>query len=280
MERMSIALSVLVLAGCSAVQPSRSDIAYQVITDEAVVGVMATSAQAGLRVDVYAICDASRREYHISSTSGFRPPADQWSLEVDGGRFWKSDLKFNDEESFLRSINSLAMVSPKKILGGEDRFPIANQDMLKIPKGCVTRQNESAARLEKSAQKNAERNAEIVAEVVHRTGVQPMLTGENQRSFNSLVAMFRGLGIENFVGKFVWAQDGDYFVSQILTGEVVLTSLTNPALFPPITIMTDKQALEGQPWSAVSRGPLQFIGPKQYQTALGVERQVLVFKSI
>lgn len=281
MERMSIGLSVLLLAGCATSQPvKQSDIAYQELTDEGVVGVIATSAQAGLRVDVYAYCDSSRREYHITSSSNFRPPAEQWTLEVDGGRFWKSDLQFSDENSFIRSLNSLVMVSPRKILGGEDRIQVASPGMLEIPDTCKATQSQVAARLARSAQKIADRDSEIVAEVVRRTGVQPMLTGENQRSFNSLVAMFRGLGAEDFVGKFVWAQDGDYFVSQILRGEVVLTSLTNPTLFPLISIMTDKQALEGQPWSSVSRGPLQFVGPKQYQTVLGAERQVLVFKSI
>lgn len=281
MKRIAYVLSILALAGCmSDPVQSQGDIAYEPISDNGRIGVRASSSAAGIAIDVTAFCDADRREYRIDYTSTFRPEKDRWVVMVDGKKLWQSDLSYSDDSLFLGSINTLEIVGPMTVFSGQPRAHVANAQMLRMPELCRQMQKEDLARLSELDEESAKKDEALVSAVISRTGVRPMLGGGNQKDFNNLVNMFRSLGVEDFVGKFVWAEDGDYFVSQILRGEVILTSLTNPALFPPISIVTDKQGLEGQRWSSVSRGPLQFVGPKQYQTALGVERQVLVFKAI
>lgn len=281
MKRIAFFVAPLILAGCmSNSGVDQNDMTYETISDIETIGVRAKSIAAATRIDVYAICDADRREYHIDPTSEFRIAEERWTVKIDGSRSGGSDLQYDDEALFLASLKTLEIVGPMSILGGQPRIQAYNDQMLRIPELCRKKQMEELARITSIAEKSAKKDADLVAEVVGRTGVQPMLEGRNEKEFNNLVIMFRSSGVEDFVGKFVWAEDGDYFVSQILGGEVILTSLTNPSLFPPISILTDKQALEGQRWSSVSRGPLEFVGPKMYQTAFGVERQVLVFKSI
>jgi len=281
MKRIASVLPALVLAGCVSSAPiTQNDMTYETINDRGSVGIRARSETAGITVDVFAFCDADRRQYYIDPASEFRVEQDRWSLMIDGSKFWRSDLQYEDEDSFLSSLKTLEIVGPRGVFSEPARFQVASAEMLKIPEICRSEQKQKLAYLGGLAEAESQKDEGLISEVVSRTGVKPMLTGRNEKDFNNLVTMFRSLGVKDFVGKFVWAGDGDYFVSQILRGEVVLTSLTNPALFPPISIMTDKQALEGQPWSSVSRGPLQFVGPKQYQTVLGAERQVLVFKSI
>jgi len=281
MKRIASVLPFLVLAGCmSSASRTQSDMAYETITDRGSVGIRARSEVAGMTVDVFAFCDADRRQYYIDPTSEFRAEQDRWGLMIEGAKFWQSDLKYDDDDSFLASLKTLEAVGPRGAFSEPSRFQVASAEMLRLPEICMNKQKQEIAYLRAGAARESQKNESLISEVVSRTGVKPMLSGRNEKNFNNLVTMFRSFGVKDFVGKFVWAEDGDYFVSQILRGEVVLTSLTNPALFPPISIMTDKQALEGQPWSAVSREPLQFIGPKQYQAALGVERQVLAFKAI
>lgn len=281
MKRIASVLPILVLTGCVTSAPrTQSDMTYEPINDRGTVGVRARSEMAGITVDVFAFCDADRRQYYIDPTSEFRAEQDRWILKIDGDRFWRSDLKYDDDGSFLASLKTLEAVGPKVVFGEPARIQVAGAEMLKLPEICRNKQKQEIAYLRDGAERESQKNESLISEVVSRTGVKPMLSGRNEKDFNNLVTMFRSFGVKDFVGKFVWVEDGDYFVSQILNGEVLLTSLTNPSLFPPISIVTDKQALEGQPWSSVSRGPLQFVGPKQYQTVLGVERQVLVFKSI
>jgi hypothetical protein len=274
-------IGAVVLAGCASTpQYVESDFTHTVIEDYGVIGVKSSSERSGKAFWIYGVCADGEREYVIRQTSTSIFGSDGRWVTQSGNGSLSSTLTFTDRDAFLKSLSSLEVMKRPEGFTGEQRMKVAAQSEFKIPDLCEAKQAKNDAIASRQAEAEAAKNISLIKEVVDRTGVQPMLTGRNERDFNDLVAMFRRLGIEGFVGKFVWAQDGDYFVSQILRGEVVLTSLTNPALFPPISIMTDKQALEGQPWSAVSRGPLQFVGPKQYKTVLGVERQLLVFKSI
>ncbi len=275
-------IGALALTGCaSAPQYVESDFARAPIEGFGIIGVKSSSERSGKAFEIYGACANGAREYVIRQTSTSIFGSDgRWITQSSDGSLYTSSLTFTDRGAFLKALSSLEVVKPPEGFSGEKRMKVADHGEFKIPDLCEAKQARNDAIASRQAEAEAAKNISLIKEVVDRTGVQPMLTGRNERGFNDLVTMFRRLGIEDFVGKFVWAQDGDYFVSQILRGEVVLTSLINPALFPPISIMTDKQALEGQPWSAVSRGPLQFVGPKQYKTVLGVERQALVFKSI
>lgn len=274
-------IGAVVLAGCASTpQYVESDFTRTVIEDYGVIGVKSSSERSGKAFQIYGVCAEGEREFVIRQTSTSIFGTDGRWVTQSGNDSLPSTLTFTDRDAFLKALSSLEVVKRPEEFSGEQRMKVAAQDEFKIPDLCEAKQARNDAIASRQAEAEAAKSISLIKEVVDRTGVQPMLTGRNERDFNDLVTMFRSLGIEDFVGKFVWAQDGDYFVSQILRGEVVLTSLTNPALFPPISIMTDKQALDGQRWSSVSRGPLQFVGPKQYQTVLGVERQVLVFKSI
>ncbi|MNI32534.1 hypothetical protein D3C73_864500 [compost metagenome] len=98
--------------------------------------------------------------------------------------------------------------------------------------------------------------------------------------FNSLVSLIQKDGLSRHKNKFVWAQDGDYRVAQVVGDRVLLFSMNDQVLFPAITIITDEPAIEGQPWSSVSIGPLQLAAIESYLTVLGVSRQTIVFKRI
>lgn len=119
-----------------------------------------------------------------------------------------------------------------------------------------------------------------VKEVVNRTGALPITYGRNQIDFNNLVLLIQRDGPAHFINKFFWANDGDYIVSQVLKDRLILTSSTNPIYFLPITIITTETAIEGQPWSTISHGPLQFIGLSQYTSVLGAIRQTLLLRKI
>lgn len=283
MKWMVAVLAGVVLGGCaSGVRYIPGDFAYEDISKGGVVGVRASSDGTGKIFDVYADCVEGECQYVIRQAlkGGVGNEGLRWRARAGESYLASSDTYFNSPDEFASATAALEVVRSGNDFSDEIRIKVANERMLRLA---------SAANDLKAAQVKAVNSAKLaadvesnrqIAEVATRTGVQPMLTGRNQKDFNSLATMFRGLGIEEFVGKFVWAGDGDYRVSQILEGEVILTSLTNPSLFPMISIVTDKQALEGQAWSAVSKGPLQFAGPRMYKTAIGVERQVLVFKTI
>lgn len=245
------------------------------------VGTKSTSLKSGKEFEIYGICADGAQEYVIRqiSTSAFGADG-RWVVQTADGRSVTSDQIFHDRRAFLAALGSLEVVKRPEGLEGERRMRVAISQAATIPDQCEAMQARDSAEAANRANAEVEKTSSLIRDVVTRTGIQPMLTGRNEHDFNNLVTMFRRVGVDDFLGKFVWAKDGDYLISQAMQGEVVLTSLTNPSLFPPIRIITDKQALEGQAWSAVSRGPLEFMGPAIHQTAYGGTRQVLVFKAI
>lgn len=270
-----------ILAGCaSTAEYAESDFTRTPMQGFGLVGVKTSSQRAGKAFEIYGVCGDRNSEYVIRSTSTTIFGSDgRWDVAMsDGSYAWNKT--FATREAFLHALSSLEVVKQAEGFSGERRMKVADPEAFRIPDLCEAMLAENDAEASRQAEAVATQIDRMTKEVSDRTGARPMFTGRNEKDFNGLVTMFRSAGIDDYVGKFVWANDGDYFVSQILKGEVVLTSLTNPALFPPISIVTDKQALEGQPWSSVSRGPLQFLGPRMYQTPIGVERQALVFKSI
>jgi len=275
-------MSAALLAGCAnAPQYVESDFVATPIKEFGKVGTKSTSLKSGKEFEIYGMCTDGSQEYVIRQTSTSAFGADgRWVVQSVDGRSIASDQIFQDRNAFLAALGGLEVVRRPEGFEGEQRMLVASSQAASIPDQCEAMLAEDSAEVSTRAHAEVEKTSSLIRKVVARTGIQPMLTGRNEHDFNNLVAMFRRLGVDDFVGKFVWAKDGDYLISQILPGEVVLTSLTNPSLFPPIRIMTDRKALEGQAWSAVSSGPLEFIGPEIHQTAYGGTRQVLVFKAI
>jgi hypothetical protein len=123
-----------------------------------------------------------------------------------------------------------------------------------------------------------EKDAKLIASVKKSTGLEPMFSGNNQKTFNELVYNFQKHGFTQHKNKFVWVENGDYRVSQVLEGKVMLTSYSN--YLPPVTIITSLPVIEGQYWSNVTRAPLKFIGVNNYRTVLGAYKQTVVFEQL
>lgn len=272
--------SVLGLAGCaSGPEYVKSDFTYQDISDYGSVGVRASSRLSGKSFEVYGICDEDERSYLIRQTSTALYGVDkhEWGVNIGGGRFWTSDMKFN-EASYIAALPTLEVVRPT--LGGDRRMKVAGAQMEGIPSLCEERYRQIHAAAKDIKSKSESEDGALIRTVVDRTGVQPMLSGKNQVDFNNLIMLIQKNGIAAYLHKFIWAKDGDYIVTQALNGRVILESMTNPWLFPAITIITEKEALEGQFWSSASNGPLELVGVEKYQTALGAKRQTVVLKTL
>lgn len=281
MKRIAALSSALVLAGCvSTPEYTQGDFTYEDISSYGGVGVRATSILAGKTIDIFASCIEGERQYFIDPTSIFRVEEKRWTLNIDGSRFWRSEVEYSDEASFIASLATLEVVSPPRVFGEGRRFKVSNSQIERIPTLCKKKQAEHFAYVRNVKDKEIQENESLISGVVNRTGTKPMLPGKNQMDFNNLVLLFQQTGASKHQGKFVWVADGDYRVAQAAGGRVLLMSMTNPADFPAITIITDKEVLEGQFWSSVSHGPLEFIGVSTYQTVLGASRQTILFKPI
>lgn len=281
MKRIAALSSALVLAGCvSTPEYTQGDFTYEDISSYGGVGVRATSILAGKTIDIFASCIEGERQYFIDPTSIFGVEEKRWTPNIDGSRFWRSEVKYSDEASFIASLATLEVVSPPRVFGEGRRFKVSNSQIERIPTLCKKKQAEHFAYVRNVKDKEIQENESLISGVVNRTGTKPMLPGKNQMDFNNLVLLFQQTGASKHQGKFVWVADGDYRVAQVAGGRVLLMSMTNPADFPAITIITDKEVLEGQFWSSVSHGPLEFIGVSTYQTVLGASRQTILFKPI
>lgn len=279
-----IALSILVsIGGCaSAPQATQSDFTYKDISDYGGVGVRATSLSAGVAIDISASCIEGDIHYSIRPilTEPYMAADKRWSLNMDGARFWRSSADFDSEALFRSSLATLEAVSPPALFGSSQRVKISNSQIDAIPDLCRKKHGEHLTHARSLADKDRAKDEQLISEVVGRTGVQPMLTGKNQMSFNNIISLLQESGVSKHKGKFIWVSDGDYRIAQVVGKRVLLISMTNPGGFPAITIITDKEAMEGQFWSSVSQGPLELIGMSSYQTVLGAIRQTILFKSI
>ena len=282
--KRTIALSaVLALSGCvSPPEYVESDFTYEDISGFAQVGVRATSKSTGKTIEAYGTCTGDELRYFIirKSAGPYGGFGDKWYVSIEGLRLYAGESHYKDEATFLAAASTIEVVGVTKKFGGQQRIRVASTQMERIPALCKAKQDGFIAH-EKAIYEQADaENERLIDSVIERTGVQPMLIGKNLKDFNNLISLFQENGIANYKGKFVWVTDGDYRVAQVAGSRVLLISMTNPAYFPAITIITDKEALEGQFWSSVSRGPLQFIGVSTYQTVLGASRQTILFKPI
>lgn len=279
-----IALSILVsVGGCaSAPQTIPSDFTYKDISDYGGVGVRATSPSAGVAIDISSSCIEGDIQYSIrpTSTELYRAADKRWSLSMDGAGFWKSSVEFENEALFRASLATLEVVAPATLFGRGQRFKVSNSQIEAIPDLCRKKRAEHIAYTRSIEDKERTKDDRLISDVIERTGVEPMLPGKNQMSFNSIISLLQESGVSKHKGKFVWVSDGDYRIAQVDGKRVLLVSMTNPGSFPAITIITDKEAMEGQFWSSVSHGPLELIGVSSYHTVLGASRQTILFKSI
>ena len=279
-----IALSIAIsMGGCaSASRPIQSDFTYKEVSAYGSVGIRADSSLAGMAIDISASCIEGDTQYSIrpTSTEPYRVADKRWSLSMDGAGFWKSSVEFENEALFRASLATLEVVGPSTLFGSGQRFKVSNSQIEAIPDLCRKKRAEHLAYARSAENKERTNGDRLISDVVDRTGVQPMLPGKNKMSFNSIISLLQDSGVSKHKGKFVWASDGDYRIAQVNGNRVLLISMTNPSGFPAITIITDKEAMEGQFWSSVSHGPLEFIGVSSYQTVLGASRQTILFKSI
>ena len=277
-----IALSVaLALSGCAG-QTVQNDFTYEDVDGFSEVGVRASSRATGKTVEVSATCDAQSRRYVISrqSASPYGGAGDDWTINMDGRPIFAGNSFYENEDEFIAAASSIEVVGPEGTFGGRQRMTVSTSQMERIPGLCKEKQAQVIAYMREAEEKENAENERLISEVSNRTGAQPMLPGRNQMDFNNLVLLLQKDGISRHQKKFVWARDGDYRVAQVMGNRVMLLSMNDHVMFPAITIITDEQAIEGQPWSSVSKGPLQVFEIGNYVTVFGVSRQTIVLKRI
>ncbi|MCA4964924.1 hypothetical protein [Pseudomonas sp. Y24-6] len=281
MKRIIALSAVAALSGCAG-QAVKNDFTYEGVDSFSAVGVRASSKATGKTVEVSAICTEESRRYVISRRSAgkFGGAGDPWTISIGGETLFAGETFYEDEAEFLAAVSTIEVVGPTGRFGGQDRMTVSSPQMQRIPELCKEKQAQVIAYIHNAEAKATAEDKRLISEVSSRTGAQPMLPGRNQMDFNNLVSLIQKDGISRHRNKFVWAQDGDYRVAQVIGNRVLLFSMTNPGMFPAITIITDEQAIEGQAWSSVSKGPLQVSEIGNYVTAFGVSRQTIVFRRI
>lgn len=283
MKRIIALSAVLALSGCvSSPEYVESDFTFEDVSSFDQVGVRATSKSTGKTIEAYGSCTEDERRYLIvrKSSGPYGGFGDKWDVSIEGLRLYAGESHYEDETKFLAAISTLEVVGPENKFGGQQRIRVSSAKMERIPILCKAKQDAFITHKKSIHHKADAENERLIDSVITRTGLQPMFIGKNLKDFNTLVRVFHENGMANYKERFVWVSDGDYRISQVVGGRVLLVSMTNPALFPTITIITDKEALVGQFWSSVSRGPLQFIGVSTYQTVLGASRQTILLKTI
>jgi hypothetical protein len=281
MKRIIALSAAAALSGCAG-QTVQNDFTYEDMDNFSEVGVRASSKATGKTVDVSAICTEEARRYVISrrSTGKYGGAGDEWTISVGGNKIFAGESFYEDEAGFLAAVSTIEVVGPTGRFGGQERMTVSSPQMQRIPELCKEKQAQVIAYMRDAEKKSNEDNDRLISDVVSRTGAQPMLPGRNQMDFNNIVLLLQKDGISRHQNKFVWAQDGDYRVAQVLGNRVLLLSMNDHVMFPAITIITDEQAIEGQPWSSVSKGPLQVSEIGNYVTVFGVSRQTIVFRRI
>lgn len=266
----------ILLSGCMFIMPIKpNDISLQLVENWQEVGYKIQSECLEHDVQILANCASDPQTYTFS----FRNKENnkiangaQWSFFTNGG-YNISSLNLYDENEYLSLITNIQVA---KFRGS--KIDITFPELTSLPELC---KNKYAKRQEERSQRRKaimEKDAKLVASVKKSTGLEPMFSGNNQKTFNFVVSNFQKHGFSQHKNKFVWLDDGDYRVSQVLEGRVMLTSYSN--YLPPITIITSLPAMEGQWWSKVTRAPLKFIGVKNYKTVLGVGKQTVVFEQL
>ena len=184
-----------------------------------------------------------------------------------------------DEKALAELSTNLQIGKPQKSL---KRPPILDLDQEKISsliELCTNKFNSYAFKAREKARAVANKRQALIDKVRSLHNVEPMFNGENQIRIDDLVTEFLNYGYSEKIGKFVWFYDGTFRVDQVLDGGVILKSNSYTGLLP-ITIFTEKKALENQRWSAVSGSPLKFIGVDSFDTVIGTKQQTLVFEHL
>ncbi|MGO3544275.1 MAG: hypothetical protein ACTIOG_17635 [Pseudomonas helleri] len=281
MKRIIALSAVAALSGCAG-HTVQNDFTYKDVDSFSEVGVQASSEATGKTIEVSATCTDESRRYVITrlSTGKYGGSGDEWTVNIDGRPIFAGSSFYEDDASFLAALSTIEVVGSAGNFGDRQRIAVTSPQMQRIPELCKEKQAQVMTYERNAEEKASKDNDSLISDVVSRTGAQPMLPGKNQMDFNSLILLLQKDGISRYQNKFVWAQDGDYRVAQVLGNRVMLLSTNDHAMFPAITIITDEQAIEGQPWSSVSKGPLQISEISSYVTVLGARKQTIVFKRI
>jgi hypothetical protein len=234
-----------------------------------------------MTIDVFGLCTADKRQYYIDPTNmgPYRPEGKEWTASIDGSGFRRSEAKYDDEASFTASLATLEVVSPPGVFGEERRIKVASSQMGRITALCNERQAQALAYVHDTEEKERSENARLISDVVNRTGVKPMLGGDNHKDLNNLALLFRTTGTDPHEGKFVWAEAGDYEAVQILDGKVLMLSRFSPS-FPAVIIFMDTKPPKGKSSFSLLKAPLELIGTSTYETVIGERRQAIMFKAI
>lgn len=284
MKGIIVGAAALVLAGCAS-GPSYEDggMVYNNISTAHGDGVGAFSSVTGRQVEFYAQCDADSTMYKISFDESRRPEQlGRWDIWMNGIAYKSGTFKYQSGKEYLKALSSLEIRRSSAI--GGDRIIKADGERARALVGRCEAAQESkrVARLKANqmeSEKQKEENQRF-DEISKKTGVEPMPFGSYQIDFNTLVTRIRSSGIRAYLNRFIWVNDGDFRVTQVLGKTVFMQSYSYAHLFMPIQIITDKQVIEGQAWSQVSNRPVQFMGTTNYTTTLGATRQALLFKEI
>jgi len=231
-------------------------------------------------IAISADCRTSNRRYffeHLDkkTKSNFRRRT--FLIYVSDKHYYKSGPI--DEKTLIELSPNLQIGKPQNSL---KRPPILDLDQERIGSLidlCSSKYKAYASGARQKARAAANKRSDLIDKVRSLHNVEPMFNGENQMRIDDLVTEFLNYGYSEKVGKFVWFYDGTYRVDQVLEGGVILKSNSYTGLLP-ITIFTEKKALENQRWSAVSGSPLKFIGVDSYDTVIGTKQQTLLFEHL
>lgn len=275
MKQLIVFAVVLAAGGCASVpDPIRDDFRYVDLKEKSKVGVRAYSRATGTSFEANGYCDEGASRYGIKNSGmpASGAPEESWSPKLEGVPFPEGEKIYSDAQSFLIGLSSLEVT--------RDRAPgqslkVANMDMKRIVEKCnaaaqVTEKNRAAERGYAAAQARVE-------ETEKETGLRPMPFSPYALDFNGLITQFRSNGVKAYINHFVWARDGDFYITNVNGKLLTLQSYSYAHLFMPIQIITDKQVLEGQQWSSVSNRPLRFMGVGSVSTIYGSQKQVLTF---
>lgn len=308
MKKILIILATLLITGCNSIDTIDSlldlnikkdpikpfDLSYKLFDTKDGIEYKIQSEKLKDDIRVKAQCDSDKQKYSFSFIDDKNNGGRAFSHGSYGQDFFfngkrrgysrgylNKNYEYNETEYLNRAIN--VQVSNRD---RGKRFDITSPELLNLPTLCKNKYTELQENLAKRTKQNNERikqkrekDARLVASVKKSTGLELMFSGDNEKSFDELVRIFRANGFSQHQNKFVWAGDGNYKVSQVLDGKVILTASYHFEL-PPITIVTNLPALEGQLWSNISRAPLKFIGVTNHTTVLGASKQSIVFQKL
>ncbi|QBJ61631.1 hypothetical protein [Pseudoalteromonas sp. DL-6] len=280
MRKYIIALPII-LSGCISSNPIKpEDLSHNYFDTGRRVGYKIQSQNLEYDIKVAAQCDSNKQKYSFSfidKSSGQRAYQPQWSFFFNGEKDYRSSKEYDEAEYLNKATN----VQVARYLGSSkysQKVDLSAPELLNLPTLCKDKYTQIQKDSAKRRKQRMEKDAELVASVKKSTGLEPMFSDSNQKNFNELVYSFQTNGFAQHQNKFVWTEDGDYKVSQVLDGKLMLTSYSTR--LPPITIITNLPAIEGQFWSSISRAPLKFVGVTNYTTVLGATKQTVVFQQL